>query len=252
MLGFGQKNWPGTMVLEGEKPVQVRVRVHQKSLHYRLSISVAGEPILSVPPKGKPEDAHAFLQRHKHWLDVRLQRRAQPVPFVEGATIPLRGQDHVIAGTGKIRGQVTLLPAGEMNQIIVPGGDRHLARRLTDWLKSQALGDLQQRSALHASRLGVQVGKISIRGQSSRWGSCSSAGNLSYNWRLVLAPPFVLDYVAAHEVAHICEMNHSSAFWSKVLQTLPEMDKGRSWLKSHGSTLMGYGVTPAQGPTAKT
>lgn len=119
-----------------------------------------------------------------------------------------------------------------------------MARRLTDWLKKQALSDLKQRSAFHADRLGVTFGAISIRAQSTRWGSCSSEGNLSYNWRLILAPSFVLDYVAAHEVAHICEMNHSQAFWDRVAQTLPDMERGKSWLKSNGNQLMGYGVTP--------
>lgn len=116
-----------------------------------------------------------------------------------------------------------------------------MARRLKDWLKKQALIDLKLASATHAQRLGVQTGTISIRSQSTRWGSCSSLGSLSYNWRLILAPPFVLDYVAAHEVAHICEMNHSPAFWSKVEQTLPDMERGRTWLKTHGTQLMGYG-----------
>ena len=233
------------MELEGDEPVRVRVRVHPRARHYRLSVSVAGEPILSVPPKGRPRDAQAFLQKQKHWLEVRLHRRPRPVPFVNGATIPLRGNNHIIAGTGKLRGQVSLLYEGETGRILVPGGEKHMARRLTDWLKEQALSDLKERSDVHASRLGVRIGKISIRGQSSRWGSCSSAGNLSYNWRLVLAPPHVLDYVAAHEVAHICEMNHSKAFWEKVIQTLPDMERGRAWLKSNGGELMGYGVIPA-------
>ena len=116
-----------------------------------------------------------------------------------------------------------------------------MARRLKDWLKKQALIDLKLASATHAQRLKVQTGAISIRSQSSRWGSCTSAAKLSYNWRLILAPPYVLDYVAAHEVAHICEMNHSPAFWAKVKETLPDMEKGKAWLKTHGQKLMAYG-----------
>ena len=101
---------------------------------------------------------------------------------------------------------------------------------------------LAARTAIHAARLGVTVKAVRMRSQSSRWGSCSSSGNINYNWRLVLAPPFVLDYVAAHEVAHLVEMNHSAAFWATVARTLPEMDRGRAWLKAHGRQLMAHGA----------
>ena len=124
---------------------------------------------------------------------------------------------------------------------VVPGEAAHQARRLIDWLKDEAQKDLEARSACHATRLGVSVKAIRMRSQVSRWGSCSSTGTINYNWRLVLAPPFVLDYVAAHEVAHLVEMNHSPAFWATVKRTLPEMEKGRAWLKAHGRELMIYG-----------
>lgn len=231
-------------MLTGENQINVRVRVHARSKHYRLSISAAGEPILSVPTKGKVKDAEAFLHRQINWLEVRLNRLAPAISFVEGAKIPLRGITHVLVGTGKLRGQVYIQTNNKINELHISGGAEHMARRLTDWLKKQALTDLKLRSGFHAERLGVTHGAISIRAQSTRWGSCSSQGNLSYNWRLILAPSFVLDYVAAHEVAHICEMNHSTAFWDKVAQTLPDMERGKSWLKTNGSQLMGYGITP--------
>ena len=82
------------------------------------------------------------------------------------------------------------------------------------------------------------VKAVKMREQRSRWGSCSSSGNINYNWRLIMAPPFVLDYVAAHEVAHLVEMNHSAAFWATVKRTLPDMERGRAWLKAHGRKLM--------------
>ena len=91
---------------------------------------------------------------------------------------------------------------------------------------------------MHAARLGVTVKSIRMRSQSTRWGSCSSSGTINYNWRLIMAPPFVLDYVAAHEVAHLVEMNHSAAFWATVKRTLPDMERGRAWLKAHGRALM--------------
>jgi predicted metal-dependent hydrolase len=88
----------------------------------------------------------------------------------------------------------------------------------------------------------VVVKSVSMRSQSTRWGSCSSTGSLNYNWRLILAPPHVLDYVAAHEVAHLVHMNHSVHFWAAVQRALPDMERGKAWLKAHGKVLMGYGL----------
>ena len=224
----------------------VRVRVNKRSRNYRLSISGTGHPQLSVPPSGVVAEAQSFLDKHRHWLAARLDRRGPPVAFVHGATLPLRGIEHRIEGTGQLRGLVKCTKQDETLVLQVPGGEAHLARRLTDWLKNQASGDLEKASLFHAGRLKVQFDSIRIRSQSSRWGSCSSSGRLNYNWRLVLAPPFVLDYVAAHEVAHLCEMNHSQRFWSRVRETLPDMARGRNWLKANGSDLMRYGVTRCQ------
>ena len=119
---------------------------------------------------------------------------------------------------------------------------QHRARRLTDWLKVEAARDLDASSRRHAANLGVEVTSISMRSQSTRWGSCSTTGKLNFNWRLILAPPFVLDYVAAHEVAHLLEMNHSPDFWNVVARTLPTMEEGREWLRVNGRQLMVYGI----------
>ena len=114
---------------------------------------------------------------------------------------------------------------------------------MTDWLKAEAQRDLAARVRVHARRLGVTVNGVRLRSQATRWGSCSAAGNLNFNWRLVMGPAqFVLDYVAAHEVSHLVEMNHSPAFWKTVERTLPDMERGRAWLKTNGRQLMIYGL----------
>lgn len=222
--------------------VSVTVRTNARARSYRLSIPHSGGPVLTLPPHGRWPDAEAFLHRQTNWLAARLKRAAVQVSFADGSVVPLRGVDHAIIGTGKLRGRVELdLDAG-MPTLLVPGDAAHQARRLTDWLKEQAAIDLTRQTAIHAARLGVTVKSVKMRSQSSRWGSCSSSGNLNYNWRLVLAPEFVLDYVAAHEVAHLVEMNHSAAFWATVERTLPDMERGRAWLKAHGRQLMAYGA----------
>lgn len=222
-------------------PVTVTVRVNARARSYRLSLPHSSGPVLTLPPHGRWSEAEAFLLRQRHWLAARIGRAPQASRFAEGDNVPLRGVAHRIVGTGRLRGRVE---AGEQDGepvLLVPGDPEHHKRRLTDWLKDQALADLGERTAFHAARLGVSVKAVRMRSQASRWGSCSSSGNINYNWRLVLAPPFVLDYVAAHEVAHLVEMNHSAAFWATVERTLPGMERGRAWLKAHGRQLMAHG-----------
>jgi predicted metal-dependent hydrolase len=156
--------------------------------------------------------------------------------------VPLRGVDHEILATGSLRGHVEAQVADGRAVLRVPGETGHLERRIIDFLRAEARRDIVARTAVHASRLGVTVKAITLRGQATRWGSCSSTGRLSYNWRLIAAPPYVLDYVCAHEVAHLVEMNHSEAFWATVERTLPDYRHGKAWLRTHGRALMALGA----------
>lgn len=230
-----------TITLDGAL-VTVTVRVNARARSYRLSLPHSGGVVLTLPPHGQWAAAEAFLEKHRNWLAARLGRAPAPPLLGDGGTLPLRGIEHRITATGRIRGRVEVGEAEGSPAIFVPGEAAHQARRLLDWLKDEAQADLAARSAFHAERLGVTVKSIRMRSQVSRWGSCSSSGNINYNWRLVLAPPHVLDYVAAHEVAHLVEMNHSPAFWATVKRTLPDMEIGRAWLKAHGRELMLYGA----------
>ncbi|MDB5473477.1 MAG: family metallopeptidase [Devosia sp.] len=223
-------------------PTSIIVRVNARARSYRLSLPHTKGPVLTLPPHGKWAEAEAFLHRHRPWLAARINRAPQAGRFAHGGQVPLRGVEHRIVGTGKVRGRVQTGEIDGVPALFVPGEPAHQARRLTDWFKEQAAIELAARTAQHASALGVSVKSIRMRSQASRWGSCSSSGNINYNWRLILAPPFVLDYVAAHEVAHLVEMNHSAAFWETVRRTLPEMDRGRAWLKAHGRQLMAHGA----------
>lgn len=222
--------------------VPVAVRVSMRARSYRLSISHAGAPVLTIPRYGRWAEAQAFLNRQTNWLAVRLERIVQPVAFQTGARIPLRGVEHIIVPTGRVRGQVDIGERNGYPTLMVPGHPEHRARRLSDWLKAEAQRDLERRVAVHAGRLEVTVKSVRLRSQATRWGSCSSTGRLNFNWRLIFAPRYVLDYVAAHEVSHLVEMNHSDAFWETVALTLPNMERGRAWLKVHGRELMAYGI----------
>jgi len=246
MLDFFRPKIPAsTDVRIDGRTVAVAVRVSVRAKSYRLSIPASGHPVLTVPRHGRWPDAKSFLERHTGWLAARLKRVPAATGFGDGALVPLRGVPHRILATGSIRGTVTTEAGDGVPLLLVPGAPEHRTRRLVDWLRAEAGRDLSARCAVHAATLGVTVTGMSLRDQSTRWGSCSSTGRLNFNWRLVLAPPHVLDYVAAHEVAHLVEMNHSPAFWRTCERALPDMARGRAWLKAHGRELMAYGFEPA-------
>ena len=143
--------------------------------------------------------------------------------------------------TARTRGTVWVEPGAELPLLCVAGDPAHMARRVRDYLKREAKRDLEAASRRYAALLGVTIKRISVRDQASRWGSCTAAGVLSYSWRLILAPPYVLDYLAAHEVAHLVEMNHSRKFWRVVARVCPEWERAKTWLTTQGNALHRYG-----------
>jgi predicted metal-dependent hydrolase len=156
--------------------------------------------------------------------------------------LPLRGREYRIEHRPGERGTVWIETDGSEHLLCVAGERPHLSRRVHDYLKREAKRDLQVASQSAAQALGIEFKRVSVRDQSSRWGSCSSSGVLSYSWRLVMAPPFVLEYLAAHEVAHLIEMNHSRRFWRLVESICPQMGRAKAWLDAHGADLHRYGL----------
>ncbi len=264
----------------------VELRRSHRARRFTLKVShTERAAILTVPDRGRLEDAGDFLARHFDWLKRQIDKLPQPVILSDGATIPLRGVSHRLAFVGPVRymGVVwiekhdgvarddaspgddipcsisptpccianngsaaapsfsrSLLP-----RLCVAGAPDHAARRLVDWLKIEARKDITRRVNHHSSSLGLSARRITVRDQATRWGSCSSTGSLSFSWRLIFAPDFVLDYVAAHEVAHLRELNHGPRFWRLVRELMPEMQMARAWLKQNGAELHKF-----QAPTA--
>lgn len=228
------------------RDVRVAVRVSARATRFTLRLATgAADPVLTLPARADFAEALDFLNRHGGWLAERLARRPQGVAFADGALLPLRGVPHLVAHRPDRRGTVWVEPSTgdvETPRLCVAGAPEHLARRLRDFLRRSARADLVPAVADHAARLGVKPGAIRIKDTRSRWGSCTVDGELSFSWRVVLAPPHVLDYLAAHEVAHLREMNHSRHFWRLVRETCPHMDEGRRWLRLHGAGLHAYGA----------
>jgi hypothetical protein len=201
------------------------------------------EAILTMPPRGAIAEAKDFAQLHGGWIAARLGRLPKAAPFLPGTSLPLRGVPHRIVHRNGERGTVWTETRDSGDKILcVAGAIEHLDRRVHDYLKREARRDLQRAAEVYSQELGVRVKRLSIRDQSSRWGSCTSAGSLSFSWRLILAPSFVLDYLAAHEVAHLVEMNHSPRFWRVVARICPSAERAKKWLDTCGNDLHRYGI----------
>lgn len=223
---------------------EVQVRRHPGARRLTLRVSRTRRAVLvTLPLQCDLDEAGSFLHRHIDWVRERLKKLPDAVPFADGKVIPLRGEPHAIRFTGEAATRIVSVTrtAAGWPEIRVPGPIKLAPKRLSAWLFEQAKQDLDERVALHTRAAGKTASRVAVRDQTSRWGSCSTTRALSFSWRLVLAPPHVLDYVAAHEVAHLAEMNHGPRFWALVKKLLPDYDASKRWLKIYGADLHRYG-----------
>jgi hypothetical protein len=222
----------------------VRLRRHRQARRYTLRIDApTREVVLTMPPRGSVKEAKEFAQKHGGWIAARLKRLPEAAPFAHGVEVPLRGEPHRIVHRRGERGTVWTETDGSGQRLLcVAGEPPHVDRRISDFLKREAQRDLDAASRGYAAQIGVSIKRICVRDQSSRWGSCSNTGVLSFSWRLILAPPFVLDYLAAHEVSHLVELNHSPRFWRLVKRLYPQLERAKVWLDANGTDLHRYGL----------
>ena len=217
----------------GGKPLEVIFRRKDNARRLVLRLNSEGTAAMVTVPRGvSRSQALDFVNRSNDWLETRLEQRGDNIHLKPGSFIPLRGEAYEIRHVNLRRGTVTADPAERV--IHVPGELPHMARRITDWCKRAARVELTTASRRYAEAMGGTYRRITIRDQKSRWGSCSVGGDLSYSWRLIFTPPYVLDYVAAHEVAHLIHMNHGRRFWRLVLTHCPDAARAKKWLKLHG------------------
>jgi predicted metal-dependent hydrolase len=222
-----------------------RVALKRLTSARRFTLRVRGatrDVVLTMPARSSLKSAREFAERHAAWIGARLARLPRPVTFEPHSAAPLRGIDHRIVHRPGARGVVWVERDETGPTICVAGDLAHVARRVADFLKREARRDLEAAVARYSTALGVEARRITLRDTTSRWGSCSSTGALNFSWRLILAPSFVLDYLAAHEVAHFVHMNHSPAFWKITRRLFPETDRAEEWLKNHGADLHRFGA----------
>ena len=225
----------GHATLPGNPPLEITLRRSARARRVSLRVSALdGRVTLSLPKSMKTAEALAFAEEKSDWIRGHLAKRLAEVRPEIGATIAYEGRELSIRA-----GQVRRAKVVE-NEVVVPDAPDMVAPRLKAFLKLAARNRLAEASTRYAALLGCHIGRITLRDTRSRWGSCTQNGDLMYSWRLIMAPPEVLDYVAAHEVAHLVEMNHSKAFWQVVASICPDYAAPRLWLRQHGHEMHRY------------
>ena len=222
----------GQHSLPGNPPVPLQMRTSARARRITLRISSLDGTVTLTRPRGVSERAALDFARDKEaWLRGHLANQEDAVSVGLGVRLPIEGlARRVEAGQGR---RVRL----DGDRVLVPGPEERVAARLLGFLKTHARSRLAEASDRYSARLGRGYARLTLRDTRSRWGSCTADGGLMYSWRLILAPPEGLEYVAAHEVAHLQEMNHSAAFWALVTQLYGPYQAQRRWLHREGAAL---------------
>lgn len=227
---------PGVIRIAGAPEIVVRLKRSPRARRLSLRVSrLDGQVSLTLPAGVPLREAESFVSEKASWIRGHLAALPDALRPMPGDRLPVEGR--LLPVVAAPRRGVAVTGAG----IEVPdSGVDQTPARLGAFLKTLARERLVAASETHAARIGRPVGRITLRDTRSRWGSCSAEGNLMYSWRLVMAPPEVLDYVAAHEVAHLVHMDHSPAFWRQCEALFPDHRAQRAWLRAEGGTLHRY------------
>lgn len=221
--------------LPGDPPLSVTLRRSARARRYSLRVSRLDGRVTLTLPMGAPQaEAVAFLRAREDWVRGHLARQPDLHRIDLGSRIPVAGQTRVLArapdGPPRLDG----------GHLFVSPRARAVGAQAEAVLKDEARARLSDTAHRAAQALGRRVTGLTLKDTRSRWGSCSAQGRLMFSWRLILAPPEVLDYVAIHEAAHLVEMNHSTAFWTQVARLCPDYPRHRDWLRLHGADLHRY------------
>ncbi|MES2860457.1 MAG: SprT family zinc-dependent metalloprotease [Pseudomonadota bacterium] len=226
--------------LEGGHALRLSVNPRARRISIRIDTR-AGEAVAVAPSERRLSDAVAFARSKTEWISERLMQRAAGTSLAPGAVIPFRGGAVRLEATGGA-GAARLVEDENGLRIVSGGEDEAFARRVINLLKRAAREALQIRTDVHLHALGQKPVTLSINDAGSRWGSCSPMSrSIRYSWRVIMAPPEVLDYLAAHEVAHLVHADHSPAYWSVVHRLVGDHRPFRAWLREHGPALHAVG-----------
>ena len=220
------------------RAILVRARRHRRARRITLRVDARDDcAVLTLPDRASLERGFGFARERAGWLARKLAALPPLTPFDDHAVIPFRGARLLIRHL-PLAGPDPVLMGGVLQ---VPGDAAGLAARVKDWLRGEALGALTRAATQKAASIGRTPPPISVRDPRARWGSCSAKGRLSFSWRLIMAPPMVLDYVAAHEVAHLLHLDHGAEFKATLSRLAARQAEARDWLAREGSGLHRYG-----------
>jgi predicted metal-dependent hydrolase len=242
----------------GSRPIDLpphTVRRSSRAHRARLTVTREGEVVVTLPARTPERAATLLVAQHLDWVQLQLGRVAATRQWLdgrpgltEGRRLDVHGIPHVVrvaAGPGRgararVERHLDSDADGLTGELVVhPGRDEADPASLVErWLRGEARRVIEARVAARASGMGVRPGPVSIRAQRTRWGSASADGSLSFNWRLLLAPPFVLDAVVVHELAHLRVRGHSARFWALARQHAPRTDEARAWLRAHHAEML--------------
>ena len=229
-----------TLPLDGGSTLLLSVNPRARRISIRIDAR-AGRAVAVAPRERLLGDAVAFARSKAAWIAERLEARVEGRPLEPGQTIPVHGRPTRLEATGT-SGAARLVEDADGPVIRSGGEGEGFARRVENLLKREARQALLDRTEVHIRALNQKPVKVSIVDTRSRWGSCSPHNrSIRYSWRVVLAPPAVLDYLAAHEVAHLVHADHSPAYWSVVHRLVGDHRPFRAWLKTHGQALHAVG-----------
>lgn len=226
------------MHLVAERNLPLKIVENDRARRLTLRIEAGGKGIrVTVPPGIPTREVDRFIARHQGWLETRLARLPDRPQVRPGIRIPLRGVPHLIVHDPGRRGTVSVGEENGEPALFVHGDRRFLPRRVADFLKREAKADITVLVRKHTDAVGRKARAVRFKDTSSRWGSCTSEGTLSFSWRIMMAPRTVIDYLVAHEVAHLKEMNHGPRFWTLCRELCPRTDEAKAWLKRNGGAL---------------
>jgi predicted metal-dependent hydrolase len=228
---------PNPYVQLEDRRIPVEIKRSSRASRLKLRIDRQSGVILVLPLRASNREGVAFLKRELSWVAKKVKNIPETVAFSPGSTIPILGTPHEVVHVPELRGFVW----PEDGRIFVTGREEHVPRRIKDWIKKAAKQEITPRVLDYTKKIDVGHVGITIRDQKTRWGSCSSGGRLNFSWRLFLMPEYVLDYVVAHEVAHLRHMNHSSQFWNLVNDINPDVKAAKKWLGQNGANVHRYG-----------
>ncbi len=228
-----------TVTLPSGRSAIVNIRRSPRSRRITLRIAPGtAQPELVLPRGLSEKKGISFLHDKVDWLEERLSKYPAPVPFNEGEVVPFLGDlltiHHVDARRADVR--------KEQDRLVVAAPKPRISNAVRDWYKREAGCEITVLAKQKSAMFDRPYGRLTIRDTKSQWGSCSAKGDLNFSWRVVMAPGYVLDYLVAHEIAHLAEMNHSMRFWNIVENLSDDFERGRNWLRLNGHELHRYGV----------